>query len=195
MQAKETLFADLVQGRAQQFQVPLYQRTYSWTEEQLRQLWTDILEQAELLESGEKASTHFLGSVVLAPSPQNEATFPRWLVVDGQQRLTTLSLALAAIRDHIADAEPDEAVRIDEEYLINKRRNGSDHFRLLPTQADRAQFAAYVRGLLGTGRRMEPSPRPTVSSAASWSRPPIRLPRTTCSASSRPSRPGSRWWR
>ncbi|WP_285571488.1 DUF262 domain-containing protein [Streptomyces sp. RTGN2] len=148
MQAKETLFADLVQGRAQQFQVPLYQRTYSWTEKQLRQLWTDILEQAELLESGEKASTHFLGSVVLAPSPQNEATFPRWLVVDGQQRLTTLSLALAAIRDHIADGEPDEAERIDEEYLINKRKNGSDRFRLLPTQADRAQFAAYVRGPL-----------------------------------------------
>ncbi|WP_327715978.1 DUF262 domain-containing protein [Streptomyces sp. NBC_00490] len=148
MQAKETLFADLVQGRAQQFQVPLYQRTYSWTEKQLRQLWGDILEQAELLERGEKASTHFLGSVVLAPSPQNEATFPRWLVVDGQQRLTTLSLALAAIRDHIADVEPDEAERIDEEYLINKRKNGSDRFRLLPTQADRAQFAAYVRGPL-----------------------------------------------
>ncbi|MFE5907867.1 DUF262 domain-containing protein [Streptomyces wedmorensis] len=148
MQAKETLFADLVQGRAQQFQVPLYQRTYSWTEKQLGQLWTDILDQAELLESGEKASTHFLGSVVLAPSPQNEATFPRWLVVDGQQRLTTLSLALTAIRDHIADAEPDEAERIDDEYLVNKRKNGSDHFRLLPTQADRAQFAAYVRGPL-----------------------------------------------
>ncbi|MET9865085.1 DUF262 domain-containing protein [Streptomyces sp. NPDC006386] len=96
MQAKETLFADLVQGRAQQFQVPLYQRTYSWTGKQLRPLWSDILEQAELVEHGEKASTHFLGSVVLAPSPQNEATFPRWLVVDGQQRLTTLSIALAA---------------------------------------------------------------------------------------------------
>ncbi|MDN3020614.1 DUF262 domain-containing protein [Streptomyces sp. S.PB5] len=146
MQAKETLFADLVQGRAQQFQVPLYQRTYSWTEKQLGQLWKDVLEQAELIERGEKANTHFLGSVVLAPSPQNEATFPRWLVVDGQQRLTTLSLALAAIRDHIRDAQPDEAERIDEEYLINKRKTGSDHFRLLPTQADRPQFAAHVRG-------------------------------------------------
>ncbi|WP_411147505.1 DUF262 domain-containing protein [Streptomyces sp. A30] len=148
MQAKETLFADLVQGRAQQFQVPLYQRTYSWTEKQLKQLWSDILEQAELIERGEKANTHFLGSVVLAPSPQNEATFPRWLVVDGQQRLTTLSLALAAIRDHIRDAQPDEAERIGEEYLINKRKSGSDHFRLLPTQADRPQFAAHIRGPL-----------------------------------------------
>lgn len=146
MQAKETLFADLVQGRAQQFQVPLYQRTYSWTEKQLKQLWSDILEQVELVESAEQGSTHFLGSVVLAPSPQNEATFPRWLVVDGQQRLTTLSLALAAIRDHIADARPDEAERIDEEYLINKRKKGDDYFRLLPTQADRSQFATHVRG-------------------------------------------------
>jgi hypothetical protein len=148
MQAKETLFADLVQGRAQQFQVPLYQRTYSWTEKQLKQLWSDILEQAELIERGEKANTHFLGSVVLAPSPQNDATFPRWLVVDGQQRLTTLSLALAAIRDHVRDAQPRDAERIDEQYLINKWQNGSDHFRLLPTQADRSQFAAHVRGPL-----------------------------------------------
>lgn len=107
MQAKETLFADLMQGRTQQFQVPLYQRTYSWTEKQLKQLWSDITEQAGLVESAEdKGSTHFLGSVVLAPSPQNDATFPRWLVVDGQQRLTTLSLALAAIRDHVAEAAP-----------------------------------------------------------------------------------------
>ncbi|MFG2724821.1 DUF262 domain-containing protein [Streptomyces canus] len=148
MQAKETLFADLVQGRAQQFQVPLYQRTYSWTEKQLKQLWSDILEQAELIERGERANTHFLGSVVLAPSPQNDATFPRWLVVDGQQRLTTLSLALAAIRDHVRDAQPRDAERIDEQYLINKWQNGSDHFRLLPTQADRSHFAAHVRGPL-----------------------------------------------
>ncbi len=148
MQAKETLFADLVQGKAQQFQVPLYQRTYSWEEKHLKQLWSDILEQAELIERGEKANTHFLGSVVLAPSPQNDVTFARWLVVDGQQRLTTLSLALAAIRDHIRDASPRDAERIDEQYLINKWQTGSDHLRLLPTQADRPQFAAHVRGPL-----------------------------------------------
>ncbi|MBT2457818.1 DUF262 domain-containing protein [Streptomyces sp. ISL-86] len=147
MQAKETVFADLMQGRTQQFQVPLYQRTYSWSEKQLVQLWNDILEQVELLDSGASASTHFLGSVVLAPSPQNEVTFPRWLVVDGQQRLTTLSLALVAMRDHIAERRPDEAERIDEEYLINKRKRGDEYLRLLPTQADRSQFAARIRGV------------------------------------------------
>ncbi|MFJ5654309.1 DUF262 domain-containing protein [Streptomyces microflavus] len=147
MRAEETHFADLVQGRAQQFQVPLYQRTYSWTEKQLAKLWIDILEQAELVGTDSTVSTHFLGSVVLAPSPLNEATFPRWLVVDGQQRLTTLSLALAAIRDHISETQPDEAERIDEEYLINKRKKGGDHLRLLPTQADRPQYAAHVHGV------------------------------------------------
>ncbi|MFJ3987676.1 DUF262 domain-containing protein [Streptomyces sp. NPDC090032] len=151
MQAKETLFADLVQGRAQQFQVPLYQRTYSWTEKQLRQLWNDILEQAEIVaseESAHTASTHFLGSVVLAPSPQYEVTFPYHLVVDGQQRLTTLTLALAALRDHVTDTHPEEADRINEEYLVNKRKKGTEYFRLLPTQADRAAFAAHIRGPL-----------------------------------------------
>lgn len=148
MRAEESHFADLVQGRAQQFQVPLYQRTYSWTEKQLAQLWNDVLEQAELLDTDATVSTHFLGSVVLAPSPQNEATFPRWLVVDGQQRLTTLSLALTAIRDHLTGEEPDEAERIDEEYLINKRKKGGDRLRLLPTQADRPQYAAHVDGAL-----------------------------------------------
>ncbi|MFG3141861.1 DUF262 domain-containing protein [Streptomyces sp. NPDC048211] len=190
MQAKETIFADLVQGRAQQFQVPLYQRTYSWTEKQLQQLWSDIREQADLVERGEKANTHFLGSVVLAPSPQNEATFPRWLVVDGQQRLTTLSLALTAIRDHVRDSEPDEAERIGEEYLVNKRKSGNDHFRLLPTQADRPQFARHVRGPLAERPPTATSGRPTTSSAASSPRRPAPPAHRTCSASSRPSPPG-----
>ncbi len=68
MQAKETLFADLVQGKAQQFKVPLYQRTYPWTERQLGQLWADILEQAELLKTGDRESTHFRALTSWAPS-------------------------------------------------------------------------------------------------------------------------------
>lgn len=146
MKASETILADLMQGRSQQFQIPLYQRTYSWTERQLEQLWQDILDQARLLEDGEAGTTHFLGSVVLAPSPMTEPTFPRHLVVDGQQRLTTLSLALAAIRDHLADKDPEAKERIDEDYLINKRKRGDDFLRLLPTQADRTHYGEYIRG-------------------------------------------------
>jgi uncharacterized protein with ParB-like and HNH nuclease domain len=100
VKAQETTFQALIQGE-KQFQVPLYQRTYSWQEQQLRQLWSDILDQAEVLASGSPGPTHFLGSVVLAPSPSLQAAgVQRWLVVDGQQRLTTLMLAMCALRDH-----------------------------------------------------------------------------------------------
>ncbi|WP_156725258.1 DUF262 domain-containing protein [Streptomyces apocyni] len=154
MKASETILANLMQGRAQQFQIPLYQRTYTWQDRQkprgeernhLLQIWADILEQARMLKEGREGTAHFLGSIVLAPSPDHEATFPRHIVVDGQQRLTTLSLALAAIRDHVEARDADAAERINEDYLINKREKGDDFFRLLPTQADRAAYAACIR--------------------------------------------------
>jgi alkylated DNA nucleotide flippase Atl1 len=127
-----------------QFQIPLYQRTYSWTDSQLDQLWRDIIEQADLLAGGEAASTHFMGSVVLAPSPNWDVTFPQLLVVDGQQRLTTLTLALAAIRDHVNETDVRLRDRIDDLFLTNKYKEGLDYFRLLPTQADRDSFQQHV---------------------------------------------------
>ncbi|MEU9448074.1 DUF262 domain-containing protein [Streptomyces sp. NPDC048277] len=158
MKASETILADLMQGRAQQFQIPLYQRTYTWVGKEkgsgrdkagerrhLVQLWDDILEQARMLQEGRPGTTHFLGSIVLAPSPDTEAAFPRHIVVDGQQRLTTLTLALAAIRDHLEERDPEAAERINEDYLINKRRKGDEYFRLLPTQADRPAYGECVR--------------------------------------------------
>lgn len=101
----------MVQG-TKQFQVPLYQRPYSWLEPQLKQLWGDLLDEAERLKDEEGGSGHFLGSVVLAPSPValGPSGLQRWLVVDGQQRLTTLMIALAAIRDHVAEEEPQLAL-------------------------------------------------------------------------------------
>ncbi|WP_179166874.1 hypothetical protein [Streptomyces sp. CB03238] len=57
MQAKETVFAGLVQGWTQQLQVPLHQRTYSWTHVHLTRLWNDVLDQAEVPESGRPAGT------------------------------------------------------------------------------------------------------------------------------------------
>ena len=100
MRAHEVSFLDLVQGE-KQFQVPLYQRTYSWGSKQLAQLWRDLLAQGEAMADGAPAGTHFMGSVVITPSPTLQAAgVNRWLLVDGQQRLTTLMLALAAIRDH-----------------------------------------------------------------------------------------------
>jgi alkylated DNA nucleotide flippase Atl1 len=150
VKASETTFAGFVQGQVQ-FQVPLYQRTYSWGEPQLQQLWDDIVDQADLLESKPEAPSHFLGSLVLAPSPANEPTFQRWLIVDGQQRLTTLSLALAATRDHTSAAEGSPPDRLNDLYLVNRWQSGERHLRLLPTQADRAAYDECIRRSHGPG--------------------------------------------
>ena len=90
-----------------------------------------------------------MGSVVITPSPTLQAAgVNRWLLVDGQQRLTTLMLALAAIRDHVGGGG--EADRIHRQYLVNEFRQGDDHLRLLPTQADRDAYRAVVLSTPGT---------------------------------------------
>lgn len=146
----------------------IYQRTYRWTtNEQPAQLCADIVEQADLSADPEQSkSTHFLGSVVLAPVPANDATCPRWLVVDGQQRLTTLSLALAAYRDHRAADDPRIKERLDDQYLVNKYKEGDLYLRLLPTLADRAAYTA-VSARPGTATWTIRSSRHTATSASS----------------------------
>jgi alkylated DNA nucleotide flippase Atl1 len=140
--ARETTLQELLEG-AKQYQVPLYQRTYSWTKTQMQRLWDDIVKLAEdRLE--DPATTHFIGSLVLAPSPTNgPAGVSEFLVVDGQQRLTTLSILLCAIRDHRARSEdPLHRARINEQYLINKWKDKQQRLKLLPTQADRVSYLA-----------------------------------------------------
>jgi len=145
VQASQTRLINLVEGE-RQFQVPLYQRTYTWVERNLEQLWSDIVDQA-VLERDKQEATHFLGSIVLVPSPLNEAAFTRLLVIDGQQRLTTLLIALIAVRDRLKADDPVQGERIDELYLVNKWRRGTtDYLKLLPTQTDRPSFDALVRG-------------------------------------------------
>ncbi|WP_329367636.1 DUF262 domain-containing protein [Streptomyces sp. NBC_00669] len=144
MHAQETTFNDLVQGE-KQYQVPLYQRTYSWEREQLQQLWDDVQELVEDQLGNRAPAAHFLGSVVLAPGRITAGGMQRWLVVDGQQRLTTLMLAFTALRDrHRARGAEQKADRIHDLVLVNKYRSGDDHYRLLPTQADRDAFIACI---------------------------------------------------
>ena len=140
--ARETTLQELLEG-AKQYQVPLYQRTYSWKQDQLRRLWEDIVQLAADRVMNPDL-THFIGSLVLAPSPANgPAGVMEFLVVDGQQRLTTLSLLLCAIRDHRAQTEsPEHRERINEQYLINRWKPEQSRLKLLPTQADRASYLA-----------------------------------------------------
>jgi len=151
MQVGETNLKELIEGE-KQFIVPLYQRPYSWETPQLRQLWADILDQYEILCSevvGGKmavdAPPHFLGSMVLAPSPLMQAHgVTPFVLVDGQQRLTTLLIAMCALRDHAAIADPNAVDRYNKRYLINEFGKGDSYYRLLPSYSDRKPFFACV---------------------------------------------------
>ena len=147
--ARETTLQDIL-GGPKQYQVPLYQRTYSWGKEQLEKLWEDVIQLAEDRET-QPDLTHFMGSLVLAPSPTNgPAGVSDWLVIDGQQRLTTLSLLLCALRDHLAQEAPGERDRLNELYLVNKWHKNR-HTKLQPTQADRVAYLACVDGTAQAG--------------------------------------------
>ncbi|MET9953427.1 DUF262 domain-containing protein [Streptomyces sp. NPDC006339] len=151
MHAHETTFSKLVNGETQ-FQVPLYQRTYSWQRPELQQLWDDVLEVVDDKLEGRPPAAHFIGSVVLAPERVAAGGMQRWLVVDGQQRLTTLMLAFTALRDHHrARGRDKHASRIHDLILVNGYQDGNDHYRLLPTQADRDAFIACVESLPKAG--------------------------------------------
>lgn len=145
VKAVETSLREILEG-SKQYQVPLYQRTYSWMKPQLQRLWDDVDELADSRRAGRTSATHFIGSLVLAPTADiGPAGVSRYLVVDGQQRLTTLTLLLAAIRDHRSKTEStDHRDRINEQYLINRWHNGDHRLKVLPTQADRAQYLACI---------------------------------------------------
>lgn len=150
VKAQETYLETLLEGK-KQYQVPLYQRVYAWDKKDRDRLWSDIVELIETRRH-EQAATHFIGSVVLAESPDNAAArMQRYLVVDGQQRLTTLSLLIAAMRDHlVAIGEPTARQSYDAQYLMNVYERGTPA-KLLPTQADRTSYLAVIGGTAHAG--------------------------------------------
>ncbi len=148
MRVTETTLQQLL-GGPKQFRVPLFQRTYTWKERDHSQLWRDILVQYELVRVAARSSVgqdgHFIGSFVLAPAPAT-ATLPAYLVVDGQQRLTTLTLALCALRDAASADDPSALDRITNQYLVNQYVSETrDRWKFVPTEDDRAEYFACIK--------------------------------------------------
>src|SRR5438093_3583698 len=99
MRATEAKLLDLLK-KAPQFVIPIYQRTYSWTEKECRQLWDDIVRCGR----NNLIPVHFIGSIVYVESGLSQVTHQApLLVIDGQQRLTTVSLLLMALAEAVAD--------------------------------------------------------------------------------------------
>ena len=136
MQAKETSFLRFLQV-PNQFRIPIFQRRYSWEEQHCNKLWQDILRVGQ----DDEISSHFLGSIVyIEPGIQNVSAVSESLVIDGQQRLTTLSLLLLALSRVIG--EPDSEIgitpkQISNYYLFNADEDGELRYRQLLTYHDK----------------------------------------------------------
>ena len=102
MKATEAKLLSFLQ-KSPQFVIPIYQRTYSWTEKECRQLWDDILRAG----SSDAIAVHFVGSIVYVEKGLSQVSHQSpLLVIDGQQRLTTVSLLIEALARALGDGEP-----------------------------------------------------------------------------------------
>lgn len=113
-----------------QFIVPLYQRMYSWKEEQCKRLWDDIVFLTKNNKSG-----HFIGSIVCVVEKTSISGTSKFLVIDGQQRLTTLTILLTALRDHLSAQGIKSS--ITRKFLKNDTENEADLYKLALTYNDR----------------------------------------------------------
>ncbi|MET0604625.1 MAG: DUF262 domain-containing protein, partial [Baekduia sp.] len=147
MRAQEGTFRSLM-TQDRQFRVPLYQRHYRWRTDQQDDLWRDIVEQYDAVaQAGNDVPRHFIGSVVAVerdPDPLHD--FRDFRVVDGQQRLTTLSIAIAALRDVAALDEPSQFDRFNAKYLVNTTEaKGTERWaRLVPGEEDAPAYWAVL---------------------------------------------------
>ena len=144
MKAMESSLSKLLQTKSQ-FTIPIYQRTYSWTLKQCLQLWNDIIATG----SDPERHVHFIGSIVYIGDYGPMVKVAKPLVIDGQQRLTTVSLLLIALRDYLRkhggldEVDPDE---INYDHLVNVTVKGEDHYKLRLTQNDRQTLYALIDG-------------------------------------------------
>jgi len=142
VKASETKLQRIIEGM-NQYVVPLFQRPYSWESKQWMVLWEDLTELCE----DEQPRSHFIGSIVTAPTRSVPEGVAKYLLIDGQQRMTTIFLILAAIRDRAKELQLETlAPEIDQTLLKNMFRYGNDTYKLLPTQADREAFLLIMEG-------------------------------------------------
>lgn len=118
-----------------QFLIPVYQRYYSWDIEQCKRLWNDIEDMQKHNKYG-----HFVGSIVNIAEQAMPTGVQKYMIIDGQQRITTLTLMLIALRDYAIKHPEDTSInyrRIDNMLLKNEYEDGDERYKLLLTENDR----------------------------------------------------------
>jgi uncharacterized protein with ParB-like and HNH nuclease domain len=143
MKATEANFIQFLAGK-HQFIIPIYQRTYSWSQVHCQQLWDDILRVAQKPE----IPGHFIGSIVyIQQGIYQSSAIPQLLVIDGQQRLTTISLLLTALGEAIQISNQEVKInqrKIQNYYLLNSEEEDELRYKLILTQSDKDTFMRLV---------------------------------------------------
>lgn len=142
MDAKATtLLIFFEENQNNQFVIPIYQRLYSWEKKQCKQLWDDIIK----IGGNDKMNGHFIGSILYVLDG-NTPSSPL-LIIDGQQRLTTITLLFIALRNHSSDEvkilEKFSRKEI-ESYLINNNKDGDKKFRLVLSESDKDTLLSLI---------------------------------------------------
>lgn len=134
MDARKGNIYEILNGN-RQFLIPNYQRFYSWDTEQCKRLWNDIVDMQKKGKLG-----HFVGSIVNIAEQAMPTGVQKYMIIDGQQRMTTLTLLLLALRDYAIKTPEDTTInskRIDNMLLKNEYENGDERYKLLLTETDR----------------------------------------------------------
>lgn len=146
MEVNKTRLYEFMDGTVQ-FSIPVYQRSYAWNEEQCEQLWQDV---ANSVKKGPKlGGGHFIGSIVcISNGANNPSSVREYQIVDGQQRLTTVSLMLLAIANAGQESGISDADRgkIKNRFLMNRDEDGDRKYKLVMTERDREAMFALVDG-------------------------------------------------
>ncbi len=132
MEADATTLLEFIKDNQEnQLVIPIYQRLYSWEKEQCKELWDDIIK----IGGNDKMDGHFIGSILCVTNDNNVL-----LIIDGQQRLTTITLLLTALRDHWSDKRKE----IEDHYLINSDKDGDKKFRLILSESDKDTLLSLI---------------------------------------------------
>ncbi|KOS33559.1 DUF262 and DUF1524 domain-containing protein [Helicobacter pylori] len=130
-----TLLGFFEENQNNQFVIPIYQRLYSWEKEQCKQLWDDIIK----IGGNDKMNGHFIGSILYVRVDDTHSS--PLLIIDGQQRLTTITLLFIALRDHLNDEVKRKEI---ESYLINSDKDGDKKFRLILSESDKDTLLSLI---------------------------------------------------
>ena len=134
-------------GQNQQLSIPIYQRKYSWAEKESKQLFEDIMRIGKSTDE----QNHFIGSIVYLNQKAHIASpINKLMIIDGQQRITTISLLISALSDFLFK-NPNENImnpyNLINYYLINDKENGELRYKLILTDDDKLTLMKIIDNL------------------------------------------------